>query len=66
MIEPSCIQQQGNSFNANEAFPKVCDTKTEIGKFLEEKYGRYQKAKDFLPHHISIIADTFKRFATIK
>jgi len=46
MIEPSRIQQQGNSFNANEAFPKVCDTKTEIGKFLEEKYGRYQKVKD--------------------
>jgi hypothetical protein len=43
MIEPSRIQQQGNAFNANEAFPKVCNTKTEIGKFLEQKYGRYQK-----------------------
>jgi len=46
MIEPSRIQQQGNAFNANEAFPKVCNTKTEIGKFLEQKYGRYQKVKD--------------------
>jgi hypothetical protein len=59
MIEPSRIQQQGNSFNANEAFPKVCNSKTaneafpkvcnsktEIGKFLEEKYQRYQKVKD--------------------
>jgi len=46
MIEPSRIQQQGNPFNANEAFPKVCNTKTEIGKFLEVRYGRYQKVKD--------------------
>jgi hypothetical protein len=46
MIEPSRIQQQGNSFNANEAFPKVCNTKMDIEKFLEEKYGRYQKVKD--------------------
>jgi hypothetical protein len=43
MIEPSRIQQQGNSFNANEAFPKVCNTKTEIGKFLEENTNAIKK-----------------------
>jgi hypothetical protein len=47
-------------------FREYDNTKTEIGKFLEEIWTLSESKRFILPHHISIIADTFKRFATIK